>query len=124
MKDRIFGKLRKAALPGILALTLTMTAGAAERGGHSGGGHYGGGTGHSYSAPARGFSGGGSYRGGHDFDRGGYRGGYYRGGGYYGGGLYFGYGAPYSYGYAYPAPAPCGYYDQFGNWIPTACPVY
>ncbi len=129
MKDTILRMFRKAALPAMLAAALAIPVGAmaAEHGGHySGGGHaYGGG--HSGGEHAYGgghFGGGpaygGSYRGDHDFDRG-YRGGYYRGGGW-GGGVYFG--EPYGYGYGYAAPAPCGYYDQFGNWIATACPVY
>jgi hypothetical protein len=111
MKDKIFRIIRKAALPAMLAAALTIPVGAfAEEHGHFGGEH------------AR----GGVYRGGHDFDHHDFdhdrdhR--YYRGG--LGGGVYFG-GAPYyGYGYAAPAPAPaCGYYDQYGNWIATACAV-
>lgn len=122
MKEKIFRIVRKAALPAMLAAALTIPVGAFAEG--HGGGHYGGGG-------ARGFSGGhverggGNYYrgGGHDFYRGGYDRGYYRGGGW-GGGIYFG-GAPYyGYGYGYAAPAPgCGYYDQYGNWIATACAV-
>lgn len=116
MKDRIFRIVRKAALPAMLAAALTIPVGAfAAEHGHDGGGG------------VHGFSGGehargGTYRGGHDFDHrdSDHDRGYYRGG--WGGGVYFS-GAPYyGYGYATPAPA-CGYYDQYGNWIATACAV-
>ncbi len=126
MKNKILAMFRKAALPAMLALTLSIPVGAMAARGGGGGGHFGGGGGGHAVAGARGFSGGGGYYrgGGAGVVRGG--GGYYRGG-YYGGGLYLGFGAPYygyGYGYGYPAaPAPCGTYDQYGNWIPTACAV-
>lgn len=111
MKNKIFGIIRKAALPAILAGSMLafspVGAMAAE-------GHGGRGGAHSFAGGERGFRGG--ERGGyvdHDYRRGGDWHGY-RG---YGGGVYV---APYaygpSYGYAAPAPDPCGYYDQFGYW--------
>jgi hypothetical protein len=138
MKERIskiFGKSALATLVAGTALLFVSPVGAmAARGG---GGHPGGGGGHAYSGgAARGFSGGGgAYRGASPAYRGGgvYRGGgYYGGGGYYRGGYYggfgLGFGVPYGYGYGYGpaynyAPAPCGYRDAYGNWIPTACAV-
>jgi hypothetical protein len=115
MKNRLFGILRKSALPTLLAGAVLAFGSpvAAMAQGH-GGGHAGG---RSFSGGARGFSGGGGGRavyGGR-----GYGGGYYRGGGYYGGGLSLGFGVPYAYGSGYgyvPAPAPCGFYDQAGYW--------
>ena len=105
-------------------LALSPASALAAEHGSRGGGHAGGfarGGTYSQQAPARGFSGRGEYRGG----GGRYYGGYYRGGRYfYGGpGFSFGfYGAPYYGPYAY-GPAPCGYYDQYGNWVPTACAI-
>ncbi|HTA43581.1 MAG TPA: hypothetical protein VK789_14100 [Bryobacteraceae bacterium] len=123
MKDKIFRIVRKAALPAMLAAALTIPVGAFAEG--HGGGHYGGGGhysgGHGFSGGHVEHGGGGYYRGGggwgrHDWDDHGHW------GGGWGGGVYFG-GAPY-YGYGYAAPAPgCGYYDQYGNWIATACAV-
>lgn len=116
MKDKIFRTIRKAALPVMLAAALTIPAGAfaAERGHFGGGGH--------------GYARGGYYGGSHEAVRPGfnYNRGYYGGrwGGGWGGGVYLGVTPYYGYGYAAPAPAPgCGYYDQYGNWIPTACTV-
>lgn len=113
MKTKLFGIIRKAALPVMLAGATfafsPVSAMAAEF--HGGGGHgeargfaRGGGERGGYAAPA--------YRGG---DRG-YRGGY---GGGWRGGVYvtpYAYGPGYGYGYVAPAPGPCGYYDQFGYW--------
>ena len=111
MKDKIFRTVRKAALPAMLAAALTIPVGAfAEE--H---GHFDRGRGHESF----------EHRGGYDHDRDGdhdrdRR--YYRGG--WGGGVYYGTAPYYGYGYAAPAPAPaCGYYDQYGNWIATACAV-
>ena len=107
------------------ALALSPVSAVAEdHGGH--GGEHGGGQAHGFHgggfSHSRGFGEDHAFRGheGHaDHD-------YHFHGGYsYGGpGFSFGfYGAPY-YGYAYPyGTAPCGYYDQFGNWITTACDV-
>jgi hypothetical protein len=113
MKHRL-SKLLPAAVVGAALLIAPLGAMAAERGGHGGGG------GHAFSS-GRSFSGGGErgYRGG-DHDRDGYRGGYY--GGYRGSGFGFSVGVP-AYGYGYAAPAPCGYYDAWGRWIPTACSI-
>jgi hypothetical protein len=105
----------KSALPAVIigaVLALTPSyATAADRGGHGGGGFRGGGINHA----ARGFSGGRAFSGreGH-FGRDDH----FRGGYFYGApGFSFGfYGTPY-YGYG-PGYA-CGYYDQWGNWIPS-----
>lgn len=104
----------------VLALTPSYAM-AADRGGHGGGGFRGGGMNQS----ARGFSGGRAFSGreGHFDGRGGERhfdrdrDYHFHGGYFYGApGFSFGlYGAPYSYGPGYA----CGYYNQWGNWIPT-----
>jgi hypothetical protein len=147
MKNKISTIIRKSALPSLvlgvcLALASPVGAMAAQRGGGGGGGFHGGGgssggrafagggaRGFSGGAAPRGFVGGGGERGfvgGGGVARGyvGRPGFYGRPYGWGGGGVYLGFGAPY-YGYGYGpgyAYAPgCGYYDAYGNWIPTAC---
>ena len=109
--------LQKLGLPALvmgamLALS-PASAVAAERGEH--GGNRGGAIGRSQQH----FSGGREQHfdnhGHYDRDR--YRGNYYGGPAFS-----FGfYGAPYAYGYAPYAYGPnyCGYYDQWGNWVPS-----
>ena len=106
-----------AAIMGVILALTPSYALAADRGGRGGGG---------MNHSARGFSGGRAFSGreGHfdgrqgQFSRHFDRDDHFRGRYFYGApGLSFGfYGAPY-YGYG-PGYA-CGYYDQWGNWIPT-----
>ena len=115
--------LKKGLTTLVLGAALALSPVSAFAADHDGrGGGHGGGGGFSHSS--RGFSGSGGkhFRGGHEghFDRDDH----YRGGRYYYGGTGFSfgfYGAPYTGngpGYAYGSGS-CGYYDQWGNWIPT-----
>ena len=120
--------LKKLGLPALLlGALLSFSPGsalAADRGEHRGHGGQGGGA-SAYSGQR--FVGGGHE--GHFENRGHYdRDDHYRyhGGYYYGGPAFsFGFhGAPYAYGYG-SAPYSygqdnCGYYDQWGNWVPSA----
>jgi hypothetical protein len=121
----MFKKLGLTALLVGMVLALSpASALAADRGGHGGGGHARG-FGGSAVNHARGFSGGRTFEGRErHFDRDDR----YRGRRYFYGGPSFSFGFyqdPYAYGYGpgyYYAPDPCypgGYYDQWGNWVPT-----
>jgi hypothetical protein len=131
MKGTWLIRLKKSALPVLLAGTLLIllspaTAWAQGRGGHGRSG------GQAFSG--RGFSGGGgrAFSGGRGFSGGGraFNGGRFYGGGrgfyggrYYGGRSYFFgfYGAPYVYSPYYYGGGYCnppGYYDQWGYWRP------
>jgi len=112
---------KSGLLAGITGVVLAVTpsyAMAADRKGHGGGGFKGGGMNHA----AHGFSGGRAFSGregrfdGRERERHLDRDDHFRGGYFYGApGVSLGfYGAPY-YGPGYA----CGYYDQWGNWIPT-----
>jgi hypothetical protein len=125
-------------LAGLLTfMTPSPVFAASHGGGHFSAGHSFSGGGHFSSG---GFRGGGHFNsGGHafigrnhfehrgwDHDRGHYRG-YYPGRrgfsfGFYGAPYYYGPGYAYGYLPGYYAPG-CGFYDEFGYWVPTACAV-
>lgn len=136
MKKRFLNGLRTMVMPAALALAVAAFAPAVVLAANHGGGFRGQGgnfgSGHSFSAPARGNFNGGHAYGGHVVPGRTYDSRVYNGGrGYYRPGFRFGFGvgvypaypyvAPaYGYGYAVPVPVPAcnpaGFYDQAGNW--------
>lgn len=106
----------------IFAMLIPASAMAQHSRGNSGGAR-----GYSAGRSERGYAPRGNYS---DRDRGSYNRGYYSRGYYYQRPVYLGYTAPYvdyGSGYGYdpgppPPPPACnqGYYDRYGNWVPTS----